>query len=82
MSIFTSLLGIRIVFILGILNLLMFIAILLTCRCLPTSRIGKNWMQNATYKRIYKYHCYLWWVFGASVITHVIFAIGAFGIPF
>ncbi|MDD4859146.1 MAG: hypothetical protein PHR56_02960 [Dehalococcoidales bacterium] len=82
MNIFTSLIGIRIVFILGIVNALLFVFLLITCRCLPMSSIGKKWLQNATYKRFYGYHCYLWWVFGASVIVHVIFAIGAFGIPF
>lgn len=82
MSIFTSALGIRLIFILGIVNLVTGALILFSCRCLPTSKIGKSWMQNDTYKRFYKYHCYLWWVFFPSVIIHIIFAIGAFGIPF
>ncbi|MDD5127390.1 MAG: hypothetical protein PHR43_04775 [Dehalococcoidales bacterium] len=82
MDIFNSLFGVRIAFILGMLNLLLFMIILLTCRCLPTSRIGKNWLQNTAYKSFYKYHCHLWWIFGTSVLVHAVFAIGAFGIPF
>jgi len=62
MNIFHSIFAARVIFILGILNFLLMLFLLFTCRCLPTSRIGKGWMKNRNYVRVYKYHCYLWYV--------------------
>jgi hypothetical protein len=82
MIIISPVIDIRIVFILGVVNFITVALILVSCRCLPTSKMGKNLMQNATYKHFYKYHCYLWWIFLPSVIIHIIFAISNSGIPF
>jgi len=82
MLIFTPIISARIIFIAALINIITILLIYLSCRCLPTSRIGKNWMKNATYKNFYKYHCYLWWIFVISVIIHIVFAIARLGVPF
>jgi hypothetical protein len=82
-NIFQTELTPKIIFILGIINLLSALLVLSTCRCIPGLKIftGKL-MQNAVYKQFYKYHCYIWWIFWTSVVVHVIFAIGLVGVPF
>jgi hypothetical protein len=55
--------------------------IFLSCRCIPGLRIVGNLMQYPAYKRFYRYHCYIWWVFWTSVIVHAIFGIVTIGVP-
>ena len=71
----------NIIFILGIVNLLTGFTIFFSCRCLPTSKIGKGLMQKGWYKNFYQYHCLIWKIFWPSVIIHAILAIVFFGIP-
>ncbi len=82
MDIFHSVAAARLIFTLGGVNFLSLLAIFLTCRCLPTSRVGKDLLKNRRYQRIYKYHCYLWYVLGLSVVVHAFFATMFAGIPF
>ena len=72
----------RLVVILGIVNVVMALSIVLTCRCIPGLKITGNLMQYTAYRRFYKYHCYLWWVFWPSVIVHSILVIVFLGLPF
>ena len=83
MNIFETEIAPRLAFILGILNLVSGILVLLTCRCIPVLRLtGGKLMQNPVYKAVYKYHCFIWWVFWISVIIHAIMAIGFYGVPY
>lgn len=86
MEIFEPALAAKIVFSLGIINLLSGSLILLTCRCTPGSRIAirlaGNLMQYTAYKRFFSYHCALWWIFWTSVMVHAIFALSLIGFPF
>jgi hypothetical protein len=68
----------RLIFILGIVNLVTLFLIYTTCRCIPGSRISRvtgNLLQYGFYKSIFKYHCYLWWVIWISVIIHAFLAL-------
>jgi len=80
MEFFYSALAAQIIFILGIINLLSGIVLLLTCRCIP--QIWRGVMQNSFFKSFYKIHCWVWWVFWISVVTHIVFSLGRTGIPF
>ena len=83
MDIFYSITGARIIFILGITNLVGGLLVALSCRCIPAlSVIGGKLMQYKAYQRFYRYHCYYWWLFWLSVVVHAIFAIGRVGVPF
>ena len=86
MSIFQSVAAVQVVFVLGIVNIVSGLLVFFTCRCMPgarlTVRISGNLMKYAFYRRIYGYHCYIWWVFWGSVMVHAVFAIGSIGFPF
>jgi hypothetical protein len=78
----SGLVTIRILFILGIVNLVTGLAIFFTCRCLPGSKIGRGLMKRRWYQGFFKFHCYIWWIFWASVIVHAVFTIKYIGWPF
>ena len=71
----------RIIFFLGIVNLLTGLLVFFSCRCLPGSKIGAALMQKPPYKSFYKWHCHLWKVFWPSVLVHTILALTFFGWP-
>ncbi|MGD1119289.1 MAG: hypothetical protein ABR886_07360 [Dehalococcoidales bacterium] len=78
----STLVAIRVLFILGIVNLVTGLLIFFSCRCLPGSRWGKGLMKHRWYQRFFKIHCYIWWVFWCSVVVHAILAIVYLGWPF
>ena len=65
--------------VLGVLNIIMVTLLFSSCRCIPGSKLFSKIMERPAYKRYYKYHCYLWWVFWPSVIVHAILAISVYG---
>jgi len=81
MSIFQSILAARLIFVLGIINLVTGVLVLLTCRCIPSWKLTSGLMKYKGYKRFYHYHCYIWWIFWVSVIVHAIFAVSFYGVP-
>jgi hypothetical protein len=81
MDFFQSLAAGRIIFILGILNIVCAIVLFLSCRCLPGYRLAAHLMQNPRYKKFFSYHCYIWWVFWPSIVIHAFLALMLFGWP-
>jgi hypothetical protein len=81
MDFFQSLAVARTIFILGVFNLVAGLLIFFSCRCLPGSVIGDRLMKYGVYKRYYRFHCYIWWVFWPSVMVHAFFALMFFGWP-
>jgi hypothetical protein len=71
----------RLIFILGIINLVTGTSIFFSCRCIPGSGLGKRLMKYQGYQRFFKYHCYIWWIFWPSVIVHATLALILFGWP-
>jgi len=71
----------RLIFILGIVNLVFGFIIFFSCRCIPSWKLTGSLMKYAAYRQFFKYHCYIWWIFWPSVIVHAIFAIVFFGVP-
>lgn len=82
MGLFRSQLGTQIIFVLGVINFLMALVLVVTCRCIPGNKILRRFTKNKPYQYINKTHCYLWWIFWPSVITHVVFTLARIGIPF
>jgi hypothetical protein len=78
----STLVATRVLFTLGIVNLVTGLLIFFSCRCLPGSRLGKILMKYRWYQRYFKLHCYIWWIFWISVVVHAIFAIVYIGWPF
>lgn len=72
----------QLVFVLGIINIVSGLFVFFTCRCLPGWTLTKPLMQHNWYKKIYKWHCAVWWIFWVSVMVHAVFAIGLYAVPF
>ncbi len=72
----------KLIFVLGIVNLITGFMILITCRCIAGAKIVGKLMAYPAYQRFFSYHCYIWWAFWISVIVHAILAITLSGIPF
>jgi len=72
----------RIVFILGITNVLSLLAVRLTCRCMGSSKLTSGLFKYKWYQKLYRSHCIYWWIFIISVIIHATFAIMLIEIPF
>ncbi|MEJ2738352.1 MAG: hypothetical protein P8105_00665 [Dehalococcoidia bacterium] len=72
----------KLIFALGIVNVVTGTLLFLSCRCIPGLKISGDIMKVAAYKRFYKYHCYLWWILWPSVIIHAVIAFLYFGFPF
>jgi hypothetical protein len=81
MGIFQSIAVAKLIFSLGIINLVTAALIFFSCRCLPGNRLVGGLMKRPAYKRLFSYHCYIWWVFWPSVVVHAMLAIAFFGIP-
>ncbi len=62
-----------IVIVTGYTNLVLFVLILLTCRCIGTWPLVKKLMDNDWFTdNVYTYHCAIWYAFILSTAIHVI----------
>ena len=79
MALIEPLLGARLVFVLGITNIILLLLVFFSCRCVGGRflRPGGKW-----YASFYKAHCVYWVLFFASVILHAVLAVLVFGNPF
>ena len=71
----------KVIFILGITNIIFAVLIFFSCRCMLEIFVGKL-MKYGWYSKFYKYHCYYWRFFILSVIVHATLAFLTFGNPF
>ena len=76
-----SLLSAKIVYVLGISNIVFGLLILFSCRCMLGLVIGKLMKYN-WYRKFYSIHCWFWWLFIISVFLHAVLAIITYGNPF
>ncbi len=81
MEIFHSIIVARLIFILGIVNLLAGVLIFFSCRCISSGSLLKKLMKYPAYQRFFGYHCYIWRIFWPSVFVHALLAVTFFGIP-
>jgi len=80
--VFETLLGPKIVFLLGMANILGILLIFFSCRCLIGNAFVQRMYQKDWYRKFYNAHCYYWWFFFISVVLHTVFAFLIFGNPF
>ena len=71
----------KLIYILGITNIISILLVLFTCRCVPAWKLTRRLMAYKWYQRFFKYHYYLWLILGISVIAHMVFAISLMGFP-
>jgi len=81
MDIIHSIAVARTIFILAIVNLATGAAIFFSCRCISGIAWGPRLMQVGWFRRFYRFHCYIWWVFWVSVIVHAVLGLLFFGWP-
>ncbi len=77
-----ALLATRLVFILGITNLLLVSSIFVSCRCILGSAAGARLMKMGWYASLSRHHCHLWYLLGVSMTLHIIIAVYLLGFPF
>jgi len=82
MVILQSIVVARLIFILGIVNILGVMLIFFSCRCISSGALLRKMMKYPAYQRFFGYHCYIWWILWLSVIVHALLAMVFFGIPF
>jgi hypothetical protein len=74
--------GVRVIFITGIVNAVIGLAMVSTCRWAPLARLTRGFAKSRYYQRFYALHNYFWWLFWISVAVHVVFAVSYIGFPF
>ena len=74
-------LGFKLVFILGIINVLSILAVFFTCRCLIGFKFVNEMLKRPWYRWAFDHHCWYWRIFAVSVTLHAILALLVFGIP-
>ncbi|MBS3118502.1 hypothetical protein J4417_02355 [Candidatus Woesearchaeota archaeon] len=72
----------KLVFILGITNLISLVLVSLSCRCMLNHHFSKKLWASPFYQKFYSYHCWYWKIFFASVLLHAALALYTYGIPF
>ncbi len=77
-----ALLGLRVVFALGIVNFLTLLALFFSCRCMGSRKPFSKMLHFKPFARFYKFHCYYWYILFGSVVAHLTIAIKVLGIPF
>jgi hypothetical protein len=73
----------RLAIVLGFITLLLALAVLASCRVVPIvmNILHKDPMQSHFYQTFYKWHAYLWWVFGTMLLLHLSTAFIHTGFP-
>lgn len=81
MALIDPALGAKLVFILGITNLVGMFLVLFSCRCILGWQ-PKFLQASRRYMKFYAYHCWYWRFFLLSVFLHAVLAITSFGRQF
>jgi hypothetical protein len=74
----------RVAIILGLITLVLVLTLFASCRScmLWLQRLGlKNINQGRTYRVFTRYHAVYWWLFGVSLVSHLIMSIFHTGLP-
>lgn len=82
MPFFSGIIYARVIFITAMINLITLALILLSCRCINMWKLTSVLTKSPWYKRFFRWHCYVWYIFLPSVVIHAVFALTLMGIPF
>ncbi len=72
-------LAMRVLMLTGVLNLILLLMILLSCRCIMVPKAIERVTRSRRFHRFYGMHCYLWPVLIISTIVHLALAVSLFG---
>jgi len=76
-----TVLGIRLTYFFGILNLSILGLIFSTCRCMIGSRFVNDMLKRTWYKWLFDHHCWYWRLMAISLLSHMVLAYLSFGFP-
>ena len=82
MSIVDPVFGVKLVYLLGITNVLFFLLIASTCRCVIGVKFVNDMLKKQWYRWLFDHHCWYWRLFFLSVTIHIALALMVFGSPF
>ena len=71
----------RIVFVTSIINIIAILLVVLSCRCINIWKVTSVLSRYPWFKRYFRWHCFLWYVFLPSVIIHAVLALILLGVP-
>jgi hypothetical protein len=77
-----ALIMLKIVFITAIINLVCVLLVLTSCRCMNMWKITSGLNKHSWFKRYFRWHCYVWYIFIPSLLIHAIMAVWLVGFPF
>lgn len=80
MALIDPAIGFALVSVFGITNIVGMMLVILSCRCFLGMRGRLS--ESGLYMGFYRYHCYYWWFFIASVMLHTVTAFLVFASPF
>ena len=72
----------QVLYITGITNLIFFLLIVFSCRCMGFWKITKPLLKYRWFQKVYSKHCWYWYGFFISVIIHAVTAFTLFPFPF
>lgn len=72
----------KLVYVLGITNLVGLALVFFSCRCMMGPRLAQLMLKIPGYQKFYQTHCFWWYVFFISVFLHVVLAVLVYGNPF
>ena len=72
----------RVIFLLGVINLLSLVMVFFSCRCLIGHRFVERMWKYGWYRLYHQGHCYYWWLLAISVFLHSAIALALYGNPF
>lgn len=81
MALIDPILATRLLFILGLTNIIGLLLVAFSCRCIVGVGFVKRMLQRKWYQKFYSLHCYYWWIFLVSVALHSVIAVTTYGIP-
>ena len=76
-----NILSVKLIFILGIINIVSILLVFFSCRCMIGAKFTNKMWKYEWYKKFYNMHCYFWRIFIVSVLLHTILAFLIFGNP-
>ena len=65
----------NIILVTALINIVTVLLLFFTCRFIPTFNLTKPLVNKKWFKTIYKYHTYIWWLLGPSVLIHAVIAL-------
>jgi cytochrome b561 len=65
----------NVILVTALINIVLILLLFFTCRFIPSVKMTKSLVEKKWFKRLYKYHSYIWWILAPSVLIHAVIAL-------